>query len=49
MVIRGAAAGPSHRRTSSGSLTGQVTQPAAVPVRAPSKIALPSPGVRAML
>jgi hypothetical protein len=50
IVIRGEAAGLSQRRISSSSLTGNVTQPAVgVPMLMCRKIALPSPGVRAVL
>jgi hypothetical protein len=50
IVIRGEAAGLSQRRISSSSLTGNVTQPAVgVPMLMCRKMALPSPGVRAVL
>jgi hypothetical protein len=49
-VIRGDAAGFSQRRISSNSPIGNVTQPAVgVPMFRCRKIALPSPGVRAVL
>ena len=50
IVMRGDAAGLSHRRISSSSPTGNVTQPAVgVPMLMCRKMALPSPGVRAVL
>jgi hypothetical protein len=50
IVIRGDAAGLSQRRISSSSPAGNVTQPAVgVPMLMCRKIALPSPGVRAVL